>query len=194
MEERTSPDSAADDQTRLLVEKLRASDAFAGTLLDQVWRGPLMRFCYGYLGHPEDAEDAVQEVFLRVLRAAEVPSNFRAWLYRIARNHCLNARRDRARRNAGAALPPESQIALDETGLLTRLVRQELRSRLGQLLAALPETQYEALRLRYVERLARAEAAYVLGIPESVVKSRLFEGLQRLRQHTSLMDPGGGSA
>lgn len=190
MEERTSPDSAADDQIRLLVEKLRAGDLSAGALLDQFWRDPLVRFCYGYLGRPEDAEDAVQEVFLRVLRVGEVPDHFRAWLYRIARNHCLNVRRDRARRNAGAALPPESQVGRDETGPLTRLARRELRSRLGHLLTALPETQREVLRLRYAEQLSRAEIAYVLEVPEPVVKSRLFEGLQRLRQHTSLLDPG----
>ena len=44
------------------------------------------------------------------------------------------------------------------------------------------------LRLRYAEGLSRAEIAYVLEVPESVVKSRLFEGLKKLREHTSLLD------
>ena len=43
------------------------------------------------------------------------------------------------------------------------------------------------LRLRYAEGLSRAEIACVLEVPESVVKSRLFEGLKKLREHTSLL-------
>ena len=74
------------------------------------------------------------------------------------------------------------------TGNLTRLVSRELWSRIGHLLAALPASQREPLRLRYAEELSRAEIAYVLDIPESVVKSRLFEGLKKLREHTSLLD------
>ena len=44
------------------------------------------------------------------------------------------------------------------------------------------------LRLRYAKGLPRAEIAYVLEVPESVVKSRLFQGLKKLREHTSLLD------
>jgi DNA-directed RNA polymerase specialized sigma24 family protein len=55
---------------------------------------------------------------------------------------------------------------------------------------ALPAEQREPLRLRYVEGLPRAEIAYVLGIPEKVVKSRLSERPQKLREHTSLLEGG----
>lgn len=181
---------AQDDLTPSLVMKVRAGDVTAGELLDRLYRQPLVRFCYGYLGCLEDAEDAVQEVFCRVLRATDIPDNFRAWLYRIARNHCLNVRRDRARRNEAGGLSPDSQLALHQTGELTRLARRELHSRLGHLLGVLSEAQREVLRLRYAEGLSRAEIAYVLEIPEPVVKSRLFEALSKLRQHTSLLDSG----
>jgi DNA-directed RNA polymerase specialized sigma24 family protein len=52
------------------------------------------------------------------------------------------------------------------------------------LVAGLPAEQREALRLRDVEGLGRAEIAYVLEIPEASVKTRLFEGLRKLRAHT----------
>ncbi len=86
------------DLTPSLVGKVRAGDAQAGVLLDQLYRQVMIQFCWGHLGSVEEAEDAVQEVFCKVLKATEVPDNFRAWLYKIARNHCLNVRRGYARR------------------------------------------------------------------------------------------------
>lgn len=181
-------DRHSPDLTPSLVAKLRGGDAQAGALLDAVYRQAMTRFCQGYLGRVEEAEDAVQEVFCKVLRAELVPSNFRAYLYKIARNHCRNVLRARDRRRDGLMLPPTSQLAGRSTGTLTRLVKQELRSRVIHLLGALPAAQGEVLRLRYAEGLSRAEIAYVLEVPESVVKSRLFEGLKKLREHTSLLD------
>ena len=52
----------------------------------------------------------------------------------------------------------------------------------------LEESQREVLRLRYVEDLSRLEIAEVLDIPESVVKSRIFEGLKKLREHASRLE------
>lgn len=180
-------DGVRRDLTPSLIARLRAGDAQAGGLLDQLYRAAMIRFCWGYLESPEEAEDAVQDVFCKVLRATQVPDNFRAWLYKIARNHCLNVLRDRARKRDDRCLPSESRMAADLTGNMTRMVKQELRSRIIHLVSALPTAQREALRLRYAEELSRAEIAYVLEIPESVVKSRLFEGLKKLREHTSLL-------
>ena len=176
------------DLTPSLVGRLRAGDAEVGELLDGIYRQAMVRFCWGHLGSVEEAEDAAQEVFYKVLKAAEVPDNFRAWLYRIARNHCLNVLRARGRRHDDRILPPASQLDARLTGNLTRLARQELRSRIGHLLGTLPAAQREVLSMRYAEELSRPEIAYVLDIPESVVKSRLFEGLKKLREHASLLD------
>jgi RNA polymerase sigma factor (sigma-70 family) len=176
------------DMTPSLVASLRGGENRAGALLDQLYRKPMLRFCWGYLGRAEDVEDAVQEVFCRVIASREVPDNFRAWLYRVARNVCLNVVRGRGRRRDARALPSDSRLADDCTGDLTRLVKAELRSRIGHLLGALPIEQREALRLRYVEGLSRTEIAYVLEVPEPTVKSRLFEGVRKLREHTSLLE------
>ena len=174
--------------TPLLVRRLRGGDAEAPALLNELYREPLLRFCWGYLGRMEEAEDALQEIWYKVLTASHIPDRFRPWVYKIARNQCLNVRRKGVRRRAGQELPAASQVDAYLTGQLTRLVKDEARSRLGELLAGLPESQQEALRLRYVEELSRGEIAEVLQIPESVVKSRLFEGLKHLRDHASLLE------
>ena len=186
--EERATNSPPADLTPSLVARLRAGDAEAGRLLDELYRQAMIRFCWGYLGSVEEAEDAIQEVFYKTLKATGVPDNFRPWLYKIARNHCLNVLRGRGRRPDAHGLPPDSGVATALTGNLTRLVKREQRSRLIHLVEALPATQREALRLRYSEGLTRVEIAYVLETPESVVKSRLFEGLKKLREHTSLLE------
>ena len=177
----------AQDQTRLLGQRLRRGDSDAVILLDRLYRDALLRFCWGYLGQTEEAEDALQDVWYKVLTAGNVPERFRPWLYRIARNHCLNLIRNRARRKDGQTLPDASQIEDAMTGHLTKLVKDELRSRLTELLHSLPDSQREVLRLRYVEGLSRGEIGEVLELSESLVKSRLFEGLKKLREHAALL-------
>lgn len=177
------------EQTPHLVERLRAGDAEAGALLNRVYREALVRFCWGYLGSLDQAEDAVQDICFKVLSASEVPDRFRSWLYRIARNHCVNLLRDRATRKDDRRLPSASMPADTLTGHLTRLVKDEARSRLLELVASLSDAQREVLRLRYVEDLSRSEIAEVLGVPESVIKSRLFEGLKRLRDSNASFGP-----
>lgn len=169
------------DLTPSLIQSLREGDRSAGALLEDLYRVALIRFCWGYLGRIEDAEDAVQDITCKVLSSELVPDAFRPWLYKTARNHCLNLLRERGRRCDGEELPSGSQLRDMLTGQLTRLVRTEQQEHADELLRRLPESQQEVLRLRYVEGLARGEIAEVLETSEGVIKSRLFEGLKRLR-------------
>jgi len=177
-----------EDRTAELVDCLRRGDGAGGTLLTQLYREPLQRFCWGYVGRTDEAEDIWQEVCYRVLTAKRIPDSFRAWLYKIARNQCLNALRARANRKDGAPIVAESQVQDVLTGHLTRMVKEEMRSRLASLVDGLSAEQREVLRLRYVEDLSRPEIAEVLDLSESVVKSRIFEGLKRLREHAALLE------
>ena len=174
--------------TSSLVARLRVGDREAGVLLDSLYREALVRFCWGYLGRMDEAEDAVQDICYNVLRAECVPDAFRSWLYKTARNHCINLLRRREKRRDGANLPPGSQVFESLTGQLTKLVRSEQRSHLDELVRSLSHAQQEVLRLRYTEGLSRGEIAEVLDISETVVKSRVFEGLKRLRDLASTLE------
>ena len=188
MPEPRNPNHSLADLTPALVVRLRDGDADAGKLLCELYHPPLMRFCFRYLGSQDEAEDVVQEVFLSVLKNNALPVNFRAWIYKITRNRCLDVIRSRGRRRDDQDLPTASRIDADLTGCLTRLVRREQQVHLKRALAELPENQREVLHLRYAEDLSRAEIAEVLDLPEPLVKSRLYEGMVRLRTHDSLLD------
>jgi RNA polymerase sigma-70 factor (ECF subfamily) len=177
-----------DDLTPSLVVQLRGGEPEASRLLEELYRLRLTRFCLGYLGNKEEAEDVVQDVFLKVLSSATVPENFRAWIYEISRNRCHDRLRAQNRRPDDQPFSSFSQYADQLTGGLTRLVKGEQRARLWERLAALPSEQREVLLLRYTEGLSRPEIAQVLGIPEKLVKHRIYNGLEKLRRHKSIAD------
>jgi RNA polymerase sigma-70 factor (ECF subfamily) len=179
-DDQTGRTESLSDASLTLVARLNQKAPEAAALFHQLYRNALIRFCFGYLGQVEEAEDAVQEICVKVLDASSIPEHFRPWLYKIARNHCLKSLRERSRKYRELVRP--SQIPEAITGHLTRMVKNEMRERLSDVFQQLSEEHREVLRLRYVEDLSRAEIADVLDLPESVVKSRLFEGLQRLRE------------
>ena len=95
-----------------LVRLAQTGDEEMFARLTQAYRRELLVHCYRMLGSLQDAEDVVQEVFLRAWRRWATfrrPGSFRAWLYKIATNACLDALKSRPRR----ALPPAVYPAAD---------------------------------------------------------------------------------
>jgi RNA polymerase sigma-70 factor (ECF subfamily) len=114
---------AGDDQDRF-VAAARAGDESAFAALVERHRRELLLHCYRMLGSLEESEDLVQETFLRAWKSLpgfEGRSTFRAWLYRIATNACLDALSGRARRvlphqlagpsDPSRPLPPRTDVA-----------------------------------------------------------------------------------
>ena len=151
------------DLSPSLLLRLRAGDSGAGEALDAAYREVIVRFCLGYLGDEAAAEDAAQEVFVRVLEAKSVPDHFRAWLYRIARNHCLNLLRARGARRDGSTFGTENPAPMSQAGHLTKLVAAEEGERVARALEELSLEHREVLRLRYGEDLSREAKENILG-------------------------------
>ena len=161
-----------------------AFEAEALALLDALYRAALR-----ITRVPADAEDLVQETYLKAFRAADrfAPgTNLRAWLFTILHNTALNRARDRARdtvavdseivdqaadapppggRSAGAAETPESL-----------LMRETLAPELQAAIDALPGAFRQAVWLRDVEEFSYAEIAEMLGVPIGTVMSRISRG------------------
>jgi len=133
----------------------------------------IFRYTFRMLGNRSDAEDATAETFLRVLRrSAELRADgaFRTWLFRIARNLCI----DRLRQHKLIELPADAQYGGSED-------RTALRITVQQALADLPTEYREPLVLCDLEDMPAREAAEVLKISVPALKSRLYRGRRALR-------------
>lgn len=135
--------------------------------------GPaLYRFCLLQMKNAADAEDVLQEVFLkRLYRAPEFdsPEHEKRWLYRVALNQC----RDELRRSR------RTEVPLEEAALVT--VPDGERELLGHV-AALPEKLRTVIHLHYYEGYTVEELARLLGVSAGAVKMRLMRGREALRR------------
>lgn len=163
---------------------------------------------FGYLarffGDRETARDLVQEVFMRVITGASSfrgDCSFRTFLFRVARNLCIDVMRSRAARpDAGAASldaveDPDDRplcevVAGREPDGVARGLSRELSGALEQALARLPAEQREVFLMREAEGLKFAEIAQVLGVNENTVKSRMHYAVLALRRELAAF--GGG--
>src|SRR5262245_26180175 len=138
---------------------------------------------------PADAEDLVQETYLKAFRAAdtfEPGTNLRAWLFTILHNTARNRVRDRARdvvavdsdvvERAGELQPATGLADTPETALLRQTLAPELQAAID----ALPDAFREAVWLRDVEEFSYAEIAKMLSIPIGTVMSRISRGRRAL--------------
>jgi len=150
-----------------------------------------------------DAEDLVQETFLKALRgfaSFQPGSNFKAWIFRILRNTYLTSRSGLAARRtvaleeelgetdeSGAALYPEGAIDRETPEL--NLIRLNDRAALHAAMESLPAPLLEVILLCDVEEMKYREAAAVLEIPIGTVMSRIARARTALRQLLSSRAP-----
>ncbi len=151
----------------------RAGDDRAFGVIHDRYRARLLAYARQMLGGSrQDAEDALQDVFLRAyaaLRASDRPVSLRAWLYRVAHNRCIDQLR-RPVPTPAAVFEVSRTPPPDTPGETER--REDLR-RLVEDVRRLPEQQRSALLMRELEGLSYAELATALGVTVPAVKSLL---------------------
>lgn len=165
----------------LLVERVRRGDVEAyGELVRRHMRRAFS-IAYRIVRHREDAEDVVQDAFVRALERLDTLKRerpFHPWFYRIVVNRAVSCWRSRAVRAAEAV--PEEAVACDSTPE-GDAERSELRRRLAEALDALPESERIVVQLSELEGLTSAEIAQILGEPAGTVRYRLHQARRRLR-------------
>lgn len=162
----------------------QAGDRVALTRLFERHERSLYHLCLGMLAEASDAEDAVQETFLRVLRTLDSPGGFRGsstvrtWLFRIAMNVCLDVRRARKRRSWLSFFGeiPEDPIRKEPSPEQMTMDRLRLQAAL----AALPPEQRTVLILREQEEWSIAEIALALGCTEKRAHNMLYRARRTL--------------
>ncbi len=146
-------------------------------------QGSLFAFLYRMCGDADLAEELMQETFVRALQAAKryrPEASVATWLFRIAANLVRDRWRRQARRGLDLPLDETVDVWTDaaEDDALRRIHLDEVR----EALVALPVEQRSALVLRYFHDLTYEEIAQVLVCPIGTVRSRIHNGLARLKR------------
>ncbi len=184
--------SVLDETQRLALA--RQGDAAAFEALLRQHERPLYGFIYHMMGgNADDAADLLQETFIKVYRALpRIPEgvNFPAWLYRVARNCCLDELRRRRRsrwmpwdETHGAALM-ESAGSIDPEQVV---IGREGDQAVLAVLARMSPRNRRALVLRECEGLSCEEIGVVFGISRKAVKSMLFRARDEFRRVTDAL-------
>ncbi len=169
-----------------LVTRAKSGDAAAFSELVRRYRARIVALALHLTGSEHEAEDIAQEVFLKAyqrLHAFEGRSHFFTWIYRIAVNRSLNARRDKARRFETDFNDPRvvRAVAVDAKGDPEKAA--ELRQTYAHLVAALdrlPAPMRTTIVLVVLQGFSHAEAAVVQGCQEGTIAWRIHDARRRL--------------
>ena len=169
-----------------LVGRVLDGDTDAYAVLVDRYRDRLARYAVRMLGDRDDAEEALQDTFVRAYRGlarCESPARFDAWLFSILVNRC---------RTAGARLSRRGRTFVrDDAALLaaasgddgaTEVDRGQWREDVERALARLDAGQREAFLLKHVEDLSYDEMAVLTGVGVSALKMRVKRACDRLRE------------
>jgi RNA polymerase sigma-70 factor (ECF subfamily) len=136
------------------------------------------KVAYGVLRNPHDAEDVVQDVFLRAHRSGvKGVLDLNAWLARIAFRLAI----DRLRKPKAEELP-EHELRSSVADAEHVAIHRQRVERVGRLIAALPDELRYPLVLSAIDELTSPQVAEVLGISEAAVRGRVFRARQILKE------------
>jgi RNA polymerase sigma-70 factor, ECF subfamily len=177
------------------VEKIRAAAPAGQTELGQLFeehQGRIFRAAFRILGNATEAEDVLQQVFLKVVRQ-EVPpdqvGSMDSYLYRSAINGALDVARSRWRRSSVPLAPADADRHTDRPSV-SGTEAYEIRNWLRQALTVLPARQAEMFVLRYLEGYENREIAEMLSTSQAVVAVSLFRARAQLKKELRKLTGG----
>jgi RNA polymerase sigma-70 factor, ECF subfamily len=179
---------------RTFVARARAGDADAYRVLVERHGRALFRLAFRMTGNQQDAEDVVQESFLRAYRQLakfDERASFGTWLYRIAANCSLDLVRSRKRRSEHQPFTGESPVEAEDPVLSLpsadptperAALSSEVRDRLAEAMNELSATERTAFVLRHFEGMRIEEVSRVLDCQPGAAKHSVFRAVQKLRR------------
>jgi RNA polymerase sigma-70 factor, ECF subfamily len=184
-------------KSEISIEALRLGDRREFARLVDAYSGPLYRLALKMLGNAPDAEDALQNTFLKAFQHVDTfegRSKLSTWLYRIASNEALMLLRKRRPETTFSDMKAEDEddqnydpVQLTDWCCLPEeeFLSAEGRKALDRAVEHLPETLRIVFVLRDIEDLSIQETSQVLSLSETAVKTRLLRARLRLREELS---------
>ena len=174
-----------------LIEKIRQGDQSALDLLYKRYSSPVYSLIWKILQNSEEAEDVALDVFWQVWRQADRYDPSRgappAWIFTLARSRAIDRLRSRSRREDRTISIDDPNIhfdPLDENASPDQVVSfRQIRDAVRAAMEKLSVVQREAVELAFLKGMTHVEISEKLGQPLGTVKTRIRQGLIRLRKH-----------
>jgi RNA polymerase sigma-70 factor, ECF subfamily len=172
---------------RSAIERAKSGDLHAFGELLRMHQSDAQRLAYVILRHPSDAEDAVQEAFVKVWRSLarfDTARSFRPWLLKIVANEARMRRRSSGQRqrlqlrlesgyHMQASIVESPEVVTLELDYMERILHE---------MENLPEQDEVVLKLRFFLGMSTGEIADILEVPAGTIRSRLSRAIQKLRE------------
>lgn len=171
-----------------LIEKVRNGNDHAFRLLIEKYQSHIYKSVYAVLRNQKDAEDAVQEVFLKIYTS--LPSyedqGFKTWITRIAVNHAIDMKRKKVRRREESLIdfdqPTEEEtFRMDNTEQL--VVASEMRQYVRSRLSELPETYRDIIIGFYIMEKTYKQLAEEQQVQVKTIETKLYRARQWMKKH-----------
>ncbi len=187
-----TPEAMPDPDEDALVLKAQQGDVHAFDQLVERYQSKIYGLVYNMTSNREDAEDLVQEVFVKAYRALphfKGKSSFYTWLYRIAVNKTINYRKKRNRKRAMSLDEFDSEIKLDDVyhdltskgSPLRNLSLTELQKKMNEALQNLSEKHRTVVILHDMQGVPHEDIAKMTGASVGTIRSRLFYARRQLQ-------------
>jgi RNA polymerase sigma-70 factor (ECF subfamily) len=176
-----------------LAKLARNGDRGAFSELVDLYKDKIYHLAYRMLNNKHEAEDAVQETFLRVftnLHRYDENQKFSTWIFRIATNHCID--RLRKRKHTAYSLDAQMQdndgndyyslLPSNEETPEKLVVLSETQEQIRKAIESLPEKYKSVVILKYLHDMSLQEISDVLDMPVTTVKTRVHRGREFLRK------------
>lgn len=183
MRERNDPRMEQSEATELveLVRRAQRGEERAQRDIIVAYQHRVAGFVYAMVGHSDSIEDITQQVFIKMVRSVaglQAPAQFESWLFRLARNTCIDHLRRQKLRRIFTPFGPEHEDVPEPPGAVGSEELDALRHALDQL-----RPQDRALLALVQEGRSHAEIAQTIKSSVAAVKARLHRAREQLRQH-----------
>ena len=180
-----------EDINQIIQQALNGDQTAYESLLKR-YRNGIFNMIYQMIKNREEAEDLVQETFMKAFNSLESYNEhyaFSTWLYKIAFNHCIDAIRKKKLKTLPLDRPiklrdgeVQHEIHDDSHSPEQDLLFAEKRKRIQRSIASLPERYRVAIILRHQEERSYEEISEILKIPLGTVKARIFRAREMLKK------------
>ena len=165
------------------IEEVLSGNKQAYAHIINKYKNPLYATILRMTKKPQDTQDLVQEVFIKVyqqLGKYDRKGSFSSWMYRVAINHCMDEFRKKRYQMKIVEINEEKVVNPNHPEVI--FFKKEKNRQLEWLISSLPEDERMIILLRYVNELSDSEISELIGLPLSNVRNKLHRAKKKMRE------------